>query len=168
MPTVSRRGAILASALFVLVGPGLEAGVGPWVLTGFETGDDLPGTWALRGPGAALIGAGLAVLVAAFAGFAGRGLGTPSPGAPPRRLVVTGAYRHVRNPMYAATAAVIVGEGLLLRQPILLVAATAYVTTLSILGRVREEPALRRRFGAEYDAYRAAVPAWLPRLRPRR
>lgn len=28
-----------------------------------------------------------------------------------------------------------------------------------------EEPTLSRRFGAEYAAYRRAVPAWRPRLR---
>lgn len=164
----SRGGAIAGSVLFALAGPGLEAGVGPYVLTGLEVGGGLPASWLVRGPGVLLIAAGLAVLVTAFAGFARRGEGTPSPAAPPRRLVITGAYRHVRNPMYVATAAVIAGEALLLRQPILLVAAAAYVAALALLVRWREEPMLRRRFGPEYDAYRAAVPGWRPRSRPYR
>jgi protein-S-isoprenylcysteine O-methyltransferase Ste14 len=158
--------ALLGSAIFFLVGPGLEAGVGPFVLTGFEVGDDLPAWPALRIAGAVLALAGLAVLVHAFARFARDGAGTPSPLAPPQELVVRGAYRHVRNPMYVATAAVIAGEGLLLRQPILLVAAAVYCAALAALGRFREEPLLRERFGARYDAYRAAVPGWLPRLTP--
>ena len=115
--------------------------------------------------GVVLIVAGLAVVIDAFVRFARDGLGTPSPMAPPRELVVTGAYRHVRNPMYIATAAVIVGEGLLLRQPILLVAAAVYCVALAILGRRFEEPLLRRRFGPAYDAYHGAVPAWRPRIR---
>lgn len=160
------RGALLGSALFVVVGPGLEAGVGPWVLTGLDTGDGLPGWWPLRAAGAALIALGAVVLAGCFARFVRDGRGTPSPAAPPSALVVTGAYRHLRHPMYAATAAVIAGEGLLLREPILLLGAAAYVATLSALARFREEPLLRRRFGPAHEAYRAAVPGWWPRLRP--
>jgi protein-S-isoprenylcysteine O-methyltransferase Ste14 len=158
--------ALAGSAIFFLIGPGLEAGLGPFVLTGFRTGDGLPGWPPLRILGAVLIALGLAALVHAFARFAREGVGTPSPMAPPRELVVSGAYRYVRNPMYVATAAVIVGEALLLRQPILLLAAVVYCAALGALGRFREEPLLRRRFGARYDAYRAAVPAWRPRLTP--
>src|SRR5688500_16656202 len=134
--------ALMGRAIFFLIGPGLEAGVGPFVLTGFETGDGLPAWAALRILGVVLIAGGLAVLVHAFARFAREGVGTPSPMAPPRELVVGGAYRYVRNPMYVATAAVIVGEALLLRRPILLVAALVYCAALAALGRFREEPLL--------------------------
>ena len=161
-----RRAAVLGSLVFFLIGPGLETGVGPWLLTsGFEVGDG-PDVLALRILGVVLIVAGFAVVVHAYARFALEGVGTPSPIAPPRELVVTGAYRYVRNPMYVATAAVIVGEGLLLRQPILLAAAATYCAALALLGRRYEEPLLRRRFGPAYDAYAAAVPAWVPRLTP--
>ena len=162
-----RRAAVLGSLGFFLIGPGLEAGVGPALLTGgFEVGDGLPDATALRVLGVVLIVAGLAVVIHAYARFALDGIGTPSPMAPPRELVVTGAYRYVRNPMYVATAAVIVGEGLLLGQPVLLVAAAVYCAALALLGITFEEPLLRRRFGPAYDAYRAAVPGWFPRLRP--
>ena len=162
-----RRAAVLGSLGFFLIGPGLEAGVGPWLLTGgFETGDGLPDSVVLRILGVVLIVAGLAVVIHAYARFALDGIGTPSPMAPPRELVVSGAYRFVRNPMYVATAAVIVGEGLLLRQPVLLVAAAVYCIALALLGRRFEEPLLQSRFGAAYEDYRAAVPGWLPRLTP--
>ena len=162
-----RRAAILGSLGFFLIGPGLEAGVGPALLTGgFERGDGLPAGPALRIVGIVLIAAGLAVVVHAYVRFALDGIGTPSPVAPPRELVVTGAYRHVRNPMYVATAAVIAGEGLLLRRPILLVAAAVYCAAMAVLNRRVEEPLLRRRFGAAYERYRSAVPGWLPRVRP--
>ena len=157
------RGAALGSALFFLVGPALEAGVGPFVLTGFEDGDALPS--ALRVPGAVLIAIGLPVIVWSFVRFVGEGRGTPAPVAPPDQLVIGGAYRYVRNPMYVATAAVIAGEGLLLRQPILLLAAAVYCVALGLLVRLHEEPRLLRRFGAQYEAYRHAVPGWIPRLR---
>jgi len=164
-----RRAAVLGSLGFFLIGPGLEAGVGPALLTsGFEVGDGLPDSVVLRGLGVVLIVAGLAVVLHAYVRFALDGVGTPSPMAPPRELVVTGAYGYVRNPMYVATAAVIVGEGLLLRQPILLIAAAVYCAALAVLGRVKEEPLLRERFGPAYDAYRDAAPGWLPRLTPYR
>ena len=102
----------------------------------------------------------------AFARFVRDGLGTPAPVAPTERLVVTGAYRHVRNPMYLAVLAAIVGQGLLLGQPRLL--GYAGVVALAVVSFVRlyEEPTLERQFGAEYEAYRRAVPGWWPRLRP--
>jgi protein-S-isoprenylcysteine O-methyltransferase Ste14 len=161
-----RTHAAAGSAVFFLLGPGLEAGAGPFLLT--RTGVWDGGDWpvAVRAPGVLLMAAGLAALVAVFARFVTEGAGTPSPAAPTARLIVGGAYRYVRNPMYVATAAVIVGEGLAFAQPILLVAAALYVTTLAALGRLVEEPRLARRFGGEYDAYRAAVPAWRPRLTP--
>ena len=164
-----RRAAVLGSAIFFVIGPGLEAGVGPALLTGgFERSDGLPDSVVLTVLGWALVAAGLAVLVATYAGFARDGIGTPSPMAPPRELVVSGAYRYARNPMYVATAAVILGEGLVLRQPILLVAAVVYCAALGALAHFREEPLLSARFGPSYDAYRDAVPGWVPRLRPYR
>src|SRR5687767_7973475 len=121
----------LLSALFFLVGPGLEAGLGPYLLTGgFETGEAWDDAVVVR--------------------IAREGHGTPTPAAPTSRLVITGAYRHVRNPMYVATAAVIVGEGLLLSQPILLLGAAVYVATLAALVHLVEEPRLRERFGERY------------------
>ena len=54
--------------------------------------------------------AGTVVLVYAFARFAVEGIGTPAPVAPTEQLVVGGLYRHVRNPMYLAVAAAIVGQ----------------------------------------------------------
>ena len=160
------RGPVAGSVLFFLVGPGLEAGVGPWLLTGFTPGEGPLDALAPRVLGGVLVAAGLAVLVHTFAQLAVEGAGTPSPVAPTERLVVRGAYRHVRHPMYVATAAVIAGEGLLLARPVLLAAAAAYVVALAVWARVAEERDLRRRFGATYDAYRRAVPGWVPRLRP--
>ena len=148
--------------MFFLVGPGLEAGVAPYVLTGFEVGS----TWPVpvRVLGVVLVVAGLAVVLDCFRRFAIEGLGTPAPSAPPHVLVVRGAYRVVRNPMYVATAAIIVGEGLVLGQPILLIGAVAYCLALAALVRFHEERVMRERFGTEYDDYRRRVPAWIPRF----
>ena len=114
-----------------------------------------------------LAAAGVVVLVQAFARFVREGHGTPAPVAPTETLVVGGLYRYVRNPMYLAVLATIVGQALLFGQPILL--GYAFVVWIAFASFVRfyEEPHLTRRFGESYRAYRAAVPAWVPRVRPR-
>ena len=153
--------AAVGSAIFFLVGPGLEAGLAPFLLTnGFEVRAE----WALpvRVLGVLLILGGLLVVLDCFRRFVIEGLGTPAPSAPPAVLVVRGAYRVVRNPMYVATATIIVGEGLVLGQPILLIGAALYVIALACLVRFYEERVMRERFGEEYDDYRARVPAWIP------
>ncbi|HEV7496173.1 MAG TPA: isoprenylcysteine carboxylmethyltransferase family protein [Baekduia sp.] len=154
------------SIAFFLAGPGLEAGVGPWLLV-LAAGSEIDG-WPtiLRILGALLMLAGIATLLDVFARFVRDGGGTPSPAAPTAHLLVGGAFRHVRHPMYVATATVIVGEALAFAQPVLLVAAAAYLTAMATLAHAVEEPRLARRFGAPYEIYRQAVPAWIPRLRP--
>ena len=110
--------------------------------------------------------AGVIVLVGAFARFVMEGLGTPAPVAAPERLVVGGVYRYVRNPMYVAILAAIVGQALILGRLALVVYATLLWLITAAFVRFYEEPTLTRRFGADYEAYRRAVPAWWPRLRP--
>jgi protein-S-isoprenylcysteine O-methyltransferase Ste14 len=161
-----KRTAAIGSAVFFIVGPGLVTGVVPWLLTRWQFRNPTP-YWAIfRVLGVSLILAGLAVLIQAFARFVTEGAGTPLPAAAPKHLVVGGLYRWVRNPMYIAMLAVIVGQALLFGQlgP-LVYAAILWAGAVSVV-RWREEPVLARRFGADYDVYRRAVPAWWPRLRP--
>jgi protein-S-isoprenylcysteine O-methyltransferase Ste14 len=160
------RVAAAGSAAFFLAGPGLEAGLGPWLLV-YVAGHDVDG-WpvVLRVLGVLLIAAGLAVLLDVFTRFVRDGAGTPSPAAPAQRLLARGAFRHLRHPMYVATATIIVGEALAFAQPVLLVGALAYLTAMVTLSHTVEDPRLALRFGAEYEAYRSAVPGWWPRLRP--
>jgi protein-S-isoprenylcysteine O-methyltransferase Ste14 len=106
------------------------------------------------------------VLVHAFGRFVAEGRGTPAPVAPTERLVVGGLYRYVRNPMYLGVLAAIVGQGLLLGQLGLLAYAALVWVAVATFVQAYEEPTLHARYGAEYDAYRRAVPAWWPRLRP--
>ena len=154
--------AAAGTALFFALAPGVVAGLVPWLLSGWETARD----WgAARPVGAALVLAGGVVLVSAFVRFVTEGIGTPAPVAPTEHLVVGGLYRHVRNPMYLAVTAVIVGQGLVLGRPGLLAYGALVAATTAAFARVYEEPALRRRFGDEYETYRRAVPGWCPRLR---
>jgi protein-S-isoprenylcysteine O-methyltransferase Ste14 len=161
-----RPAAAVGSAVFFLVGPGIVAGLIPWWLTGWRVREPVPYWAPMRVLGVILLAAGLFALVQAFVRFVVEGLGTPAPIAAPERLVVGGLYRYVRNPMYVAILTVIVGQALILGQLVLLPYAAAFWVITAAFVRWYEEPALTRRFGADYEAYRRAVPAWRPRLRP--
>ena len=160
-----RRRAALGSAAFMVAGPGVVTGLVPWLLTRWRM-RPVPGGIPVRAAGAGLIAAGGAVAAHAFARFAVDGLGTPLPVAPTRYLVVTGMYRHVRNPMYIALDAVIVGQALLLGQRRLLCYAALTAIPPAVFARLYEEPKLAATYGAEYEEYRRNVRGWLPRLRP--
>jgi protein-S-isoprenylcysteine O-methyltransferase Ste14 len=160
------RRAALGSALFLLAAPGVLAGLVPWLLTGWNFEEPVTPWLPFQIAGGALLAAGVAGVLATFARFVLEGLGTPAPVAPTERLVAGGLYRYVRNPMYSAVLATIVGQGLLFGQLGLLLYAAVFWLVVAAFVRIYEEPALRRRFGGEYEAYCRAVPAWLPRLRP--
>ena len=106
------------------------------------------------------------MLLHAFVRFVAEGIGTPAPVAPTRKLVVGGLYRYVRNPMYLAVAATIVGQGLALGQLVLLVYAAMFGAVVYSFVRLYEEPTLRRQFGDQYEEYQRSVPGWWPRRRP--
>lgn len=162
---MSRARAAAGSLVFLLLAPGVVAGLVPWWLTRWEARTPQPWWEPLRVVGVVLIAAGILVLLHAFVRFVMEGVGTPSPVAPTERLVVGGLYRYVRNPMYLAVLAVVGGQALLLGRLELLLYAAALVVAFVAFVRWYEEPALRRRFGAEYETYRRAVPAWWPRRR---
>jgi protein-S-isoprenylcysteine O-methyltransferase Ste14 len=151
--------------VFLVLAPGFTAGLVPWALTKWEVQERVPYWLPLHVAGAVLIAAGVAVLLSAFWRFAVEGLGTPAPVAPPERLVVGGLYRFIRNPMYVAVEATILGQALLLGQLILFAYAAAFALAVGAFVHFYEEPTLRRRFGSEYESYRRAVPAWRPRRR---
>jgi protein-S-isoprenylcysteine O-methyltransferase Ste14 len=155
--------AAAGSLVFLLLAPGIVAGVIPWWLTRWETG------WTfllLQALGVLLIAGGVGVLLHAFARFVDEGIGTPAPVAPTAKLVVGGLYRYVRNPMYLAVEATILGQALLLGRTVLLAYGVLFGAAVFAFVRFYEEPTLARTYGEEYEAYRRAVPGWWPRRRP--
>lgn len=155
--------AVAGSALFFVIAPGTVAGLIPWAITGWP----MLSVQSWEQVAGCLLAAGGAVfLVECFVRFALQGLGTPAPVAPTKHLVVTGPYRHVRNPMYVAVAAIIFGQALMFASLTLaLYGLIAWLTT-AVFVMVYEEPTLRRQFGEEYAAYCAHVGPWIPRLTP--
>ena len=111
---------------------------------------------------------GFAVALRCVWDFGRTGHGTPAPVAPPKRLVVVGFYRYVRNPMYVgfltgwAGLWVVFGRANL--AAILVACLVLLGVHLFVIGY--EEPTLRKMFGAEYLAYCRNVRRWVPRLRP--
>jgi protein-S-isoprenylcysteine O-methyltransferase Ste14 len=154
------------TALFFAVAPGVVAGVVPWALTDWRLEGDLP--IGVRAIGAATALVAGVLLADSFVRFVVEGAGTPAPPAATERLVVGGLYRHVRNPMYLAVLTAILGQALLLGQPVLVLYAVGVTAAVVSFVRWYEEPTLRRRFGPDYDRFRAAVPGWWPRLTPAR
>ena len=161
-----RAAAAVGTSIFFALAPGVVCGVIPYWLTGWQMQRPFERLEPLRIAGATMLAFAAAVLVRAFARFVAEGRGTPAPVAPTEHLVVGGLYRHVRNPMYLAVVAAIVGQGVVLWQPPLFFYAVAVAVAVALFVRHYEEPTLRRQFGNEYEAYARAVPRWIPRLRP--
>ncbi len=117
-----------------------------------------PWQWA----GLALVVLGGVLALWCIITFATHGRGTPAPFDPPRRLVVRGPYRHVRNPMYLGAGIALAGAALYYRS----LALVAYLAVcfalvhLFVIGY--EEPTLGRTFGDAYAAYRQRVRRWWP------
>lgn len=157
--------AAIGSSIFFLAAPGVVAGLLPWLLTDWEFREPLRVWMPFQVVGAVLVVVGIGILVHAFGRFVREGLGTPAPVAPTEQLVIGGLYRYVRNPMYVAVLAVILGQALLFGQAVLIPYAAAAFLAMATFARAYEEPELSRQFGAAYEEYRRHVPGWWPRRR---
>ena len=105
---------------------------------------------------------GAAVALWCIFTFATIGRGTPAPFDPPRRLVVQGPYRFVRNPMYIGAGLALAGAALFYESWPLLGYTGLFFLVTHLFVLWYEEPALRRTFGPEYEAYRGQVRRWWP------
>jgi protein-S-isoprenylcysteine O-methyltransferase Ste14 len=95
--------------------------------------------------------------------FAWIGRGTPAPFDPPRRLVIRGPYRFVRNPMYIGAGLSLAGAALFYESISLLAYGAIFLLASHLFVVSYEEPKLRRTFGPEYEAYCHRVSRWWPR-----
>ena len=163
---MSKAVAVLGSALFFVAAPLMLAGFIPWWITHWEFRPAFFGVDLTRILGGILIIAGVPGVVDSFARFALEGLGTPAPIAPPQKLVVTGFYRYVRNPIYSALVAVIFGQALLFGDWDLLWYGAGLWLFFYVWVLMIEEPTLKETFGTEYESFRTNVPRWIPRLTP--
>jgi protein-S-isoprenylcysteine O-methyltransferase Ste14 len=126
---------------------------------------DLPGG-VLQTVGGALLIVGLVLFGSSLHQIVTRGEGTLAPWDPPRRLVIRGSYRFVRNPMLTGVIFVLFGEALSLQSMPIIAWAGAFLLLNLLYIPLLEEPQLEARFGDEYRRYLRRVPRVLPRLRP--
>lgn len=115
---------------------------------------------------ALLAGVGFAIAAWTVRLFLTVGHGTPAPWDPPATLVVSGPYRHVRNPMIASVLAVLLAEALFLQSWPIAAWFALFLAGNAIYFPLHEEKRLQRRFGDAYETYKANVPRWWPRLTP--
>jgi len=163
---------IRTSAAFVLLRAAVVAtlfvSLWTWFMPRWMAGGDLHPRWIIGAIALMLIGG--AIMLECVWDFAWTGRGTAAPFDPPRRLVITGLYRYVRNPMYLGMAVFLIGEAFVLpqvtREMLLMLAVLAAIIAVFVL--TYEEPALRRLFGEDYETYCRNVRRWLPRLTPYR
>ena len=154
---------VIRTLIFTVFVPGFWTVMMPYWLLPRGARLDVRG---LGGAGWLLIAAGIALYFAcAFWGFAIRGKGTPLPLDPPKRLVIEGPYRVVRNPMYWSVAFVMLGEAAVFHSVALLQLLAAFAVGVILFVLSIEEPGLKAKFGPEYEEYCRRVPRWLPRFK---
>lgn len=154
--------AALKSLLFLILAPGIVAGYiplallrrGPQIETGIFAYLAFP-FWLV----------GIAILLWCFWDFLVKGRGTPAPIDPPKELVVTGLYRHMRNPMYVSVLIIIIGHFFWFKGIWMLMYAAVVFLAFYLFVTLYEEPHLKKTFGATYEAYCNKVPRWIPRPR---
>lgn len=156
---------VLASVLFTLFGgPGIVLLFVPWAITRMRIPADEPS--AQHAAAALLIALGLVPLFESIVRFVRVGRGSLVPTVPTERLVVSGLYRYLRNPMYVGVLTALTGEALLFSSRGLLVEWALVWLFYHLFVLLYEEPRLARTYPAEYAIYRAHVRRWLPRLTP--
>lgn len=161
--TFGRMKLYLKAAVFTLVVPGGFGGLVPALLVG---GREAAGGARLA-LAVCLMAIGAAMYLRCVWDFAVFGKGTPAPIDAPKRLVIRGLYRYSRNPMYVGLITLIAGWAVMFGSMVLVWCAVLLFVFFSLFVRLYEEPHLRRKFGDEYEVYKAQVGRWLPR-RPRR
>jgi protein-S-isoprenylcysteine O-methyltransferase Ste14 len=165
MNQASKRQMLLnfSPALVVVIVPALLVWLG-----GYDIGWSFPQpfNWLSVLLGILLYLGGFGLLIWTIRLFWEKGKGTLTPMMPTQRLVVSGPYRHVRNPMYTGVIMALLGEGILLGSTAILVFAIPFVLLPLFYVPLVEERGLEKRFGEAYRTYKAHVPRWIPRLTP--
>ena len=158
----------------------LAIGLLPFVVTVvvpayiIRTSSTLNISWGLPSPlgllptllGSILVGLGVLLVYKTISLFATVGKGTLAPWDPPRRLVIRGPYRHVRNPMISGVLSILLGEAILLGSVPLVVWFVIDLALNALTIPLVEEPILDGRFGSDYVTYKRNVPRWIPRPKP--
>lgn len=160
-----KAGILIRNLLWTLLAPGTVTVYLPWrIVTDWYPAREEFSCHGARLAGVLPIALGVILLFSCIGRFAVVGEGTLSPLDAPRRLVTGGMYRYVRNPMYLAVMAILLGESLVFCSIPLAVYSAVCFVVFNLVILFYEEPALRRRFGSSYRQYCRKAGRWLPRL----
>ena len=160
MASMSRLSLALRNLLFTIVVPGAGGGYVPWLILTRHGALPTPVAWYA----VAVIAVGVLLYSWCVWVFSTVGRGTPGVWDAPRRVVTAGPYRWVRNPIYIAAVVIVSGEAWLFGSAALAVYAAGLAISFHLLVTCYEEPRLRARFGAPYEAYLGTVRRWIPRV----
>lgn len=153
---------LVESLVFTVIVPGTVTVVLPWMILR-EAGVTMPEPWsAVQYAALLVLCVGVVTYFWCLWDFVVSGRGIPLPLDHPKHLVVRGLYRYVRNPMYLGVLCVLVGEVSFLQSRALFLYSIAWFLIIHAVVLLYEEPALRTKFGAEYDRYAGSVRRWLP------
>jgi len=166
-----KPGLLIRSVISVLALPVMVAGVLPvWLVStrGAAIGAGLPMPLNLIAAaiGLAFGATGLILAAGAIRRFSTEGQGTLAPWDPPRKLVVRGIYRYVRNPMISGVLSILAGEAIFFGSMAIFKWFVFFAVLNAIYMPLWEEPGLAARFGQDYLSYKNHVPRWIPRLTP--
>jgi protein-S-isoprenylcysteine O-methyltransferase Ste14 len=152
----------MRSVAMTILFPGIVAGYLPYrILAPARVPRLDEWSWAQYG-GIAAAAVGAVALLWCIWAFAYHGRGTLAPFDEPRKLVVQGLYRYVRNPMYVGVVLILLGESSFFWSGPLLVYMTLFFVAFNVFVMGFEEPRLRSKYGAEYEEYSVQVGRWLP------
>ena len=156
----------LIKVLFLMIlGPGSVVIYIPCFLLFFSGSSDLIKFGWLQYLGILPVTAGIIISLWCFIDFIFKGEGTPVPTDPPKKLVVSGLYRLVRNPMYIGILILLFGEAVFFKSFILIGYTVCVYCLFHVFIIGFEEPSLRIKFGKEYEEYCALVPRWIIRIK---
>ena len=151
----------LRALISFLVLPGIGAFLLPLMIAAID-----PWRKNILWPGAIVMLIGGILLLWCVRDFYVAGKGTLAPWDPPKRLVLIGLYRYVRNPMYIGVLTLVVGWTICLASPLLALYTIALAIGFHLRVVVNEEPFLNSKFADEWLRYSSNVGRWLPRFKP--
>lgn len=147
---------LVRAIISFLILPGVIGFLIPVSFVCFTGIDDLQ--WA----GVPVVLLGVVLLLWCVRDFYVSGKGTLAPWDPPRKMVMVGLYRYIRNPMYASVLILVLGWGILFQSVVLWVYTGILFLSFHIRILIYEEPWLHETFGEEWQSYRRRVPRWIP------
>lgn len=148
----------------MIIGPGSVIVLIPYLIISFFSPPDYYKIVRLQYIGIIPFLIGLVISLRCFYDFISVGKGTPVPIDPPKKLVIIGMYRFVRNPMYIGILFLLFGEAIFFKSFVLLGYTACVYCLFQIFIIGFEEPMLKTKFGKEYEDYCKIVPRWLIHL----